>query len=159
MQEEKAIQEILARVLKGGPPEPRVLLCGEETEWDPGLLLNLSDHKLHVLGRSHDIVVFFDPEGRVIGWRDDGRRGTEKPAIVERDAFLRVMIKDLDLPPDTRLGRLEPAELPPVGWTHEAILFLKPVPEPEDILRIWVSPETLSVIQCLYKRSPHGKEP
>jgi hypothetical protein len=158
MMNQKAVQTILDLVTKEGPPEPRVVLCDKEAEWDPDLLLNVSDITLHVLGRSSDMIVFFDHEGKVIGWRDDGQQGTEKPTLVDRAFFLRAMIEELDLPPETRLGRLGPAELPPVGWTHEAVLFLNPVPQPEDILRVWVSPETLSVIQCLYNRSPYGKE-
>ena len=62
----------------------------------------------------------------------------------------------MGLPPETRLGKLEPAELPPVGWTHQAVLLLAAVPRGDQILRVWASPETLKVIQCLY--GPAGSQ-
>lgn len=155
--DQRAVQEILWRVREQGPPKPRVVHCNEETEWDPESLRTLSEHELHVLGRAPDMVVFFDPDGNAIGWRDDGLRGSERPVEVQRDAFLEAMIEQLDLPEETRLGRARPAELPPYGWTQEGVLFLKPAAGPEDILRVWAVPQLLRVIQCLYDRSPYAR--
>ena len=158
--QKRSIQEILHRVSADGPPEARIIHCGGEEEWNPSILCNISRHELHVLERSTDIIVFFDSDGNVIGWRDDGRTGAEMPAWVDRDSFLNAVVNELDLPEETRLGQLQPVELPPLGWTHGAVLFLKTVPQPEDILRVWASPDTLRVIQCLYDRSPfRGKKP
>ena len=147
--ENKAIEEI-ERVAADGPPEPRVVHCEAETEWYPDLLCNLSEHRLHVLGRRSDIIVFFDDEGKEIGWRDDGRTGARQPGWIARDVLLGFVVQELDLPKQTRLGKLAPRELPPLGWTHEAVLFLSPTPTPDQVVRVWVNPETHRVIQCLY---------
>ena len=148
--QQHTISEIERRVKTDGPPEPRVLHVHSESEWVPEFFLNLSVHELHVLGRGPDIIVFFDVDGKIIGWRDDGRKGTELPRWINRDVFLKAVISELDLPKETRLGNFDAVELPPVGWTYQAVLFLAPIPEPDQILRVWVSPENLRVIQCLY---------
>ena len=149
MNAKRASDEIERRVVADGPPEPRVLHVEEEEEWSPVSLRMRSMHDLAVLGRGGDIVVFFDDEGRELGWRDDTCTGAAQPAWIDRDAFREAMIAQLDLPETTRLGKLEPAELPPVGWTHESVLFLAPVPAPSQVLRVWVDPANLRVIQCL----------
>lgn len=152
--ETKAIDEIKQRVIFDGPLEPMVIAEDSLTEWNADLLCNLSEHDLHVLGRGPDIVVFFDNNGKVTGWRDDGRKGTEMPRWIDRDLFLKVVVSELDLPKETQLGNFDAVELPPVGWTYQAVLFLTPVPQPDQILRVWVSPENLRVIQCLYGPVP-----
>ena len=158
--QDRSVEEITRRLAADEPPQPRVIPTHSQTEWNPEFLRTLSWHESHVLGRGADICVFFDKEGRAIGWRDDGRKGTEKPALIDRDAFLKAVVEELGLPSETRLGKLEPRELPPLGWTHEAVLFLKPVPNPDQILRVWVSPENLRVIQCLYGPTPStGEKP
>jgi hypothetical protein len=154
--EAKAVEKIHARILADGPPEPVIMSGHNEAGWNQDLLYTLSEHELHVLGRGADIVVFFDYGGKVIGWRDDGRKGTAKPSWVDRGAFLKAVMDELGLPEDTRLGSLEPVELPPVGWTHQAVLFLAPVQQSDQVLRIWASPENLRVIQCLYGPSSEG---
>jgi hypothetical protein len=153
----QALDLVTAAVAENGPPEPRVLHCHAEATWYPDMLRALSEHELSVLGRGTDIIVFFDTAGNVIGWRDDGRKGSQLPAWIDRDAFRSAVVAELDLSPDTRLGRLQPAELPPIGWTHEAVLFLAAVPRPDQIVRVWAAPDTLRVIQCLYGAAP-GQE-
>src|SRR4030042_3035727 len=148
--EARSIQEIPRRGDQDGPPEPHVLNTDSQTEWDARMLRRISMNTLHVLGRAADLIIFFDQIGKVTGWRDDGRKGTEMPRWVDRDLFLKVVINELDLPKETRLGNFDAVELPPVGGTYQAVLFLAPVPQPDQILRVWVSPENLRVIQCLY---------
>jgi len=145
-----AVAKIDSLVKTNGPREPRVQHRSGEETWFPNMLEHFSEHVLHVLELGGDVVVFFDAAGAITGWRDEGRRGAEKPAWIDRDAFLRVVRDELQLPATATLGKLEPAELPPVGWTHEAIIFLKPMPGDRDVLRAWVSPADLRVIQCLY---------
>jgi hypothetical protein len=147
--EQQACREISQRVAICGPREPRVLNVNCETGWDDGLLRTISRNELHVLGRVPDIVVFLDKAGKVIGWRDDGEKGAEMPPWVDREAFRQAVVAELGLPEGTRLGALEPVELPPLGWTHQAVLFLTRVPSDEQILRIWVAPQNLHIIQCL----------
>lgn len=153
-QQAEAVEAIKRRVTADGLPEPRVIAARSTAEWNAELLRTLADHELHVLSRAADIIVYFDHKGHIVGWRDDGRKGTERPAVVPKDMFLKAMIEELGLPEDTQLGRLRQAELPPLGWTHEAALFLRSPPRPEDILRVWVSPVRLRVIQCLYGPAP-----
>lgn len=154
--EHRSVSEIKRSVKKEGPPEPRVVHCNAESEWDPEMLCKLSEHELHVLGRSADIVVFFNKKGKVIGWRDDGRKGSEFPGGIERGFFLKKVVTELDLPDSTRLGKLKSTKLPPLGWTYYAVLFLAPMPRDKEILNVWVDPGTLRVIQCLYDQSTHG---
>jgi hypothetical protein len=154
----RSLEEVKRRIKDGGPPGPQVVFYNTETEWDPDMMCSLSEYEFHVLGRSADIIVYFDPDGNMVGWRDDGRKGSEEPGVVDEQGFLEAMIQRLELPMETRLSRLRPVELPPIGWTHEGILFLSPVPEPEDILRVWVDPMTLRVIQILYDRSPKKRK-
>jgi len=152
--EHRSIREVTRLVTEDGPPEPHVINTDSETEWNSTRLRHINDNTLHILGRSGDIIVFFDSDRKLIGWRDDGRKGTRMPAWVDSGGLLRALIHELDLPKETRLGSLEPAELPPLGWTHQAVLFLAPVPSDEQIIRVWVSPQDLRVIQCLF--GPRG---
>jgi hypothetical protein len=145
-----AREHIERRVRADGPPEPRVLCTHSRNEWNRELLRRTSFEEFHVLGRGADIMVFFNEAGQVAGWRDEGRKGAPMPGWVDREAFRLAVVEELDLPPQTRLGKLEPVELPPLGWTHEAVFFLADVPQPKDVLRVWAAPETLRVIQCLY---------
>ena len=144
-----AVAEI-ERVVAGIPPEPRVVHCEVETEWNDLLLCNMSEHRLHVLARGGDIVFFYDEHGKEIGWRDDGRKGTEQPGWIDRESFRELVIRELNLPKTARLGQLVPNELPPVGWTHQGVFFLSPTPTPEEVVRVWVSPKNNRVIQCFY---------
>jgi len=147
--ERRAIQRIHERLGSEGPPEQRIVHCDVDDEWDSNMLRDTSRHKLHVLGRAPDAVVFFSDLGTILGWRDDGRTGADHAAIVDRDAFLTVIASELELPKGTYLGKLEPVELPPFGWVHEGVLFLSPRPRPDQVLRVWVDPKNLKVIQCL----------
>lgn len=147
-----AIREIENATAADGPAERRVVHCQAETEWVRRLMRNVSDHTLHVLGRGPDIIVFFDQAGNEIGWRDDGRKGTRQPRAVAMEAFRDSIILELGLPPETELAVVNSCELPPLGWTHQAVLRV-PGEEP---LRVWADPESLRIIQCLY--SPVGRE-
>ena len=153
-----AIQEIASRVSAHGPPEPSVLLERSRTQWVAPLLREMHSCQLHVLGRSSDLILFFDEAGQFIGWRDDGRQGAFLPSTIDRQAVRKAVIAELDLPPRTRLGRAECVELPPVGWTIQAVLFLAAVPSPREILRVWISPNDYKVIQCLYGPAPPRQE-
>ncbi len=156
-QEQRAIQEI-EQAIADVPPEPRIVHTEAEVEWYPDLLCSLSEHWLHVLARDGDIVVFFDEDGKEIGWRDDGRKGTEQPSWIDRESFRTFVVRELELPEETRLGQLKPRVLPPVGWTHEGVLFLLATPTPDEVLRVWVDPEHNHVIQCLFGPVDRGGE-
>jgi hypothetical protein len=146
--EERSVAEI-ERALGHEPADRRVVHCEGDEEWSPQLLRKLSEHTLNVLTRSADIVIFFDADGHEIGWRDEGRRGAARPMWIDRELFLSIVVAELQLPRDTRLGSLMPRELPPLGWTHEGVLFLKSTPTPTDVWRVWVDPVHMGVIQCL----------
>ncbi len=144
------MEEVKKRTLVFGPEDPRVVHCWTDTQWEPPVLRNISTHRINILSRMPDIIVFFNVEGQVTGWRDDGCRGAEKPSWMDPNAFLQVVVKRLDLPEETKLGSLQVKELPPLGWTYEGILFPKALSEPEEIMRVWVSPSDLRIIQVLY---------
>jgi hypothetical protein len=154
--QERSIDEISRRVERDGPAEPRVVHRRATEHRDAAGLYGVSQHELSVLGRSTDIAVFFDAAGNVAGWRDEGRKGTTWPIPASREAFLSAVVAELDLPRRTRLGRFRPVKLPPVGWTHEGVLFLGEPPGERDILQVWARPGDLRVIQCLYRSAPFG---
>ncbi len=146
---ERSVADI-ERIVAEGPREPRVVHCEEERQWNELLLYNVSEHRLHVLARGGDFVVFYDADGKEIGWRDDGRKGTEKPMWIDRDSFRKAVVEELGLPKVTRLGKLSVRELPPLGWTHQGVFFLSATPTPDQVLRVWANPEDHRVIQCLF---------
>jgi len=150
----RSIDEVRQRLEQAGPDEPRVVHRHGESLWDPVALYTLRREELTVLARSRDVVVFFDEAGNVRGWRDDGRKGTAWPIPASRETFLETVTAELDLPAGTRLGRFRPVRMPPIGWTHEGVLLLPAPGGPRDVLRVWVRPGDLRVIQCLYDRAP-----
>jgi hypothetical protein len=150
----RAVAFLERLVRADGPPDPRVVHCELETTWYPDLLRTLAEHRLHVLGRSADLVVFLDSRGRIGGWRDDGRRGAEHPGVIDRDVLLRQVLDELGLPAATRAGRLEPSKLPYAGWTHRISLFPSSSAGEETVRRVWVAPGSLKIIQCLHGRTP-----
>jgi hypothetical protein len=145
---ERSVAEI-ERALGREPRDRRIVHCEEDTAWNPDLLRTLSEHSLNILAQAADIVVFFGADGREVGWRDDGRMGAPQPRWIDRELFRQIVVSGLKLPPDTRLGDLRPRELPPLGWTHEGVLLLKPDAGPGDVLRVWVDPGSQRVIQCI----------
>lgn len=145
----RAVKEVEA-ALPEDLKEPHVVHCEADTQWSEMSLIQVARHRLNVLVRGGDIVVFFDASGKEIGWRDDGRRGTVLPRWIDRDSFRTFVVRELGLPETTKLGRLAPRELPPFGWTHEGVLFLSRTPGPDEVLRVWVDPENNYVIQCLF---------
>ncbi|MFO0837821.1 MAG: hypothetical protein U1D55_04795 [Phycisphaerae bacterium] len=152
-------QRAVAEVEQALGPEPagrRIIHCEDDEQWYPEMLRLVSTHRLHVLAPAADIVVFFDAQGNEIGWRDDGRLGAAQPSWIDRDLFLRIVVSELELPAATRVGKLMPEQLPPLGWTHAGVLFLKENPNEADVLRVWVDPENQRVIQCL--AGPPSKE-
>ena len=149
-------RQILDGALKDAPSGVRVAPMDEETGFYQNVRRRISDHKFAVLAAGDEILVFFDRKGQFIGWRDDGRKGVAIESLVAGQELFRAVSQELGLPPTAVLSRAVPRYLPPVGWTYEAVIFLKPAPAPEDVLRVWASPQTLRVIQCLY--GPEGLE-
>ena len=147
--QQNAVDQVQKAIADGGPPEPRVVHCFAETEWNSILLRNMSDHRLNVLGRGADIVVFFDRQGREIGWRDDGRRGTPRPQLAERESFRLSVVAELELPLDSRLGEFTPQELSPLGWTLYAVLIPRPTASADEIIHVWAEPDSMRIIQCV----------
>jgi hypothetical protein len=152
--QEKA-RQVVERALKDAP-EHSLEHLDEQTGFYSDVRRRISDHKFAVLTKSDDIIVFFNRPGKFIGWRDDGRKGTSVESPVERETLFRAISEELDLPKEAVLSRARPRLLPPVGWTHEAVVFLEPAPAPEQVLHVWVNPLTQRVIQCLY--GPEGLE-
>ncbi|MDP3000602.1 MAG: hypothetical protein Q8N47_24170 [Bryobacterales bacterium] len=149
---EQQARQVLDRALKDAPAGREVLHVDEQTGYYSDVRRRISDHKFVVLANSDDMVVFFNRQGKFIGWRDDGRKGTSVEAPVDREALFRAIRDELELPKTAVLSRAQPRLLPPVGWTQEAIVFLEPAPAPDQVLHVWVNPLTLRVIQCLYGR-------
>lgn len=145
---QRAIEEV-EQALSGAPADRRIVHREAEQQWYPELLRDVSAHRLSVLERAADIVVFFDEAGREIGWRDDGRQGAAQPAWIDREVFLRIVVSELELPAETWLGKLAIEELPPCGWTCAGVVFLSRLPQPEQALRVWLDPARMRVIQCL----------
>lgn len=155
--DERSVVEI-ERTLGREPRDRRIVPCEAEEAWSPEWLRNLSEHALSILARAADIVVFFDEQGRAIGWRDEGRRGAAQPKWIHRDLLLEIIIAELELPAGTRLGELRPRELPPLGWTLEAVLILGGDAVRSDTLRAWVDPEGMCVVQCLSGNPMEAKQ-
>jgi hypothetical protein len=147
----RATEHIRRRVENYLPPDSQIVHRDETDEWDQHLLRQISQHEYNLLTRGADLVMYFNNDGGLIGWRDDSRKGSVYPAVVDRDAFLDSVIAELDLKKDTRLGQLEPRKLPPLGWTHEGVLFEPGQPHKENVIRVWAEPETLKVIQWLHQ--------
>lgn len=143
------------RGLAAGWPaaEPRVAWEGASRRWDPSLLRETEDHRLHILARGGDIVCFFDAEGRPLGWRDDGRLGHELPLQADPAAARDRAVAELALAPSTRLLRARAVELGTLGWTFELALALDRHPLDTAALTVWLQPDALKVIQVL------GREP
>lgn len=141
---------LVERLTREIPAGARVVHCEAEVTQLPRMRRRVSEHDLHVLERAGDIVVFFDQRGSVVGWRDDGRLGTSVSVEADKESVFRSVVEELGLPEGTRMGRMEARQLPPVGWTIETVLFLNSVPDPADVVRVWVSPQTFRVIQCVY---------
>jgi hypothetical protein len=156
---QRKARQILDGALKDAPSGVRVVPMDEDTGFYQNVRRRISDHKFAVLAEGDDMLVFFDRKGQFLGWRDDGRKGVAIESPVVGQELFRAVAQELELPPTAALSRAVPRYLPPVGWTHEAIIFLKPAPAPEEVLRVWVSPQTLRVIQCLYGPEGQGVMP
>lgn len=158
---ERAI-EVVRDAVGDVPREPRFVITDTVREWNERLLVEVSDHVLHVLARGPDIVVFFNEQGEEIGWRDDGRTGTAMPGWLDRETVRQFVVQELELPPTSRLGTLKVSELPPLGWTLEGVLFTADVPTPADVLRFWFDTDHKRVIQCIrgpWPPVPQGATP
>ncbi len=116
----------------------------------PDALRRISDHFFSILDPGTDLTVFFDPQGAISGWRDDGRKGAHTSIAVYSDALLKAICRELDLSADARLGEVKSVVLPPVGWTHQATVFTQRIAGASDVFRVWVDPIGLRIIQCLY---------
>jgi hypothetical protein len=135
--------------LQDAPAGHRTVHMEQEAGYFPDVKRRVSDHKFSVLAPSTDLVVFFDSGGQLLGWRDDGRKGTAVSVPVFPDRLRTAVVAELELDPQAWLGEVKSVVLPPVGWTHEAVVFLKKIPEADDVLRVWVDPIDLRIIQCL----------
>ncbi len=149
--EQKAVQ-VVEDLVRDTVKEAHVVHCTAEVTWHRDLLRRLSEHELTVLERDADIVVFFDEAGKAAGWRDDGRLGAPGPVELPVETVRQQVIAELDLPEETRAGHMAPVELPPVGWTLELVLFPGQLAGEEGMVRVWVAPQHLRVIQVLYGR-------
>lgn len=143
--ERRAIERI-EQAVADDEADRRVVHCEAESDWDPGLLRTVSEHELHVLQRGADLIVFYEGNGEFTGWRDEGRRGAPQARTIDPATLLGIVVAELELPPASWLEHARPAELRPVGWTHEATVRAGDLR-----VRAWVAPETLCVIQCLYE--------
>ncbi len=118
----------------------------------PDIKRRVSDHTFSVLARGADIVVFFDGQGKLQGWRDEGRKGSSSavPPPADSEPLRKAVVEELELPPGTRLGKVSAVVLPPAGWTLQVTVFPVASPRAEQVIRLWVDPRSLNVIQCLY---------
>ena len=146
---QRATEHLRTRVGGHLPPDSQLVHRDETYEWDQYLLRQVSQHEYNLLTRGADLIMYFNHDGELIGWRDDGRKGSTWPAVIDREAFLDSVIAELDLEKGTRLGQLEPRKLSPLGWTHQGVLFEPGRPHQENVIKVWAEPETLKVIQWL----------
>ncbi len=106
-----------------------------------------------VLAAGPDLVVFFDPAGRIIGWRDDGRLGAAmKPATIPEGHWAQVAA-ELELPAGAELRRTALRFIDPLGWTTEFRVRLV-TRSGTDTLRAWANPSHGKVIQVLFPAEP-----
>jgi hypothetical protein len=147
---ETKARELLARVLKDAPEGYRLVQRDLVVDNYPNSFRSMSDHFFSVLNPGTDLVVFFDTQGNVTGWRDDGRKGAQMTIPIHREGLLEAIRSELELTKEAWLGEVKLVVLPPTGWTHHAVVFTKKIPGDDDILRVWVDPLTKRIIQCLY---------
>ena len=147
---ETQARDVLERALKDASDGRRLVQRDSVADTYPGEHRRLSDHFFSVLSQGSEITVFFDTAGQVAGWRDDGRKGTMVALEPNRETLLAAVRSELELTGEAWLGEVKSVVLPPVGWTHQAIVFTRRLPEPGDVVRVWVDPQNLRIIQCLY---------
>ena len=149
-QKNRAVQ-IIERALKNDPPERRIVHRSQESAFFPDVQRNISDHKLAVLTRGGDFIVYFDAQGKIAGWRDEARQGsqTRTPPPASPAPLRDAIVGELELPSSAALGTVRAAALPLAGWTWEAIVFPTPDCQAKDVLKVWVDPEKQRVIQVL----------
>lgn len=151
---ESRARQLLVRMLPDAPAGQRLLQRDSESDEYPELTRTISDHFFSILNPGTDITVFFDAQGTIAGWRDHGRRGVAVSAISPRESLLAAVKNELQLSQEAWLGDVKPALFPPSGWTTQAVVFTRRAPGEQDIVRVWVDPSTLRIIQCLYGAAP-----
>jgi hypothetical protein len=147
---ETQARNLLERTLTDAPSGRRLVQRDSVADSYPGEHRRISDHFFSVLNQGSDVTVFFDTAGQVSGWRDDGRRGTMMALEPNREALLAAVRSELELTGEAWLGEVKPVVLPPAGWTHQAVVFTRRSPGRGDVVRVWVDPQNLRIIQCLY---------
>lgn len=154
----RAVQ-IIDRALKKDAPERRIVHRSQDAAFFADVQRSISDHKLAVLTRGGDFIVYFDAQGKIAGWRDEGRQGVQtrtpppSPVGPLRDAI----VGELELPSSAVLGTVRAAALPLAGWTWEVIVFPRPDCQASDVLKVWVDPEDMRVIQVLTRDAAEAR--
>ncbi|MHC5109031.1 MAG: hypothetical protein ACYTHJ_04040 [Planctomycetota bacterium] len=153
--EQMACDEV-RRAIAGNVEGARIVHCEAEAAWDSAEFRTRSDHRLHVLAPGPDIVLFYDDDDEFQGWRDEGRKGAGIAHAIDPELLRQIVINELDLSQDAQLGEAIPSELPPLGWTHEALLYTSPLRQAESAIRAWVDPGSFKIIQCIYGKMAEG---
>jgi len=145
------LREIAARLEAAGIRDARVVPGRVSTEPWPSIGREVEVTSGSALRPAAPIVVFFDPLGQLIGWRDRGRQGAGAKPAADPDGIREAVVRELGLGPATRLGGVRAVLLPPLGWTLEVGLFPAPLPQPARAIRVWLDPASRRVIQCLFE--------
>ncbi|MEZ4454923.1 MAG: hypothetical protein R2882_00025, partial [Gemmatimonadales bacterium] len=122
------LREIAVRLEAAGIRDARIVSGPVTTEEWPSIGRQVEVTSGSVLRPAAPIAVFFDPDGRVAGWRDHGRRGAGAKPTADPTGLREAIVRELGLGAATRLGGVRPVLLPPLGWTLEVGLFPAPLP-------------------------------
>jgi hypothetical protein len=153
--DQRALQ-FLERLLAEAPAGKRIVKGEQSVIWAPDVKRNVYDQFYSVLTPGTDIAVFLNLEGKVTGWRDDGRAGATYELKVDRDVLLTKAREELDLPADSSLGEARTAQLHPAGWTWYGVIFTAKIPTQEQVVKVWMDPLRMRIIQCLFGAKPAG---
>ena len=147
----RAEQAIEARLPDGQPVGRRILAYETEERSLHPALAPVRRIDLSVLASGPDVVVFFDREDGLVGWRDDGRLGAPTRPSAPGPEVGQAVIAELELA-RAEVREQRPVFLDPLGWTYE-VRVRAAIRGRAGAVRAWVEPASHRVIQVLSGRA------
>lgn len=145
---ERLIEE---RLPEGRPTGRRILAYEtEESSLHPALA-PVRRVELSVLAAGPDVVVFFDREDGLVGWRDDGRLGAAVRPPAPGPEVGQAVVAELALV-GAEVREQRAIFLDPLGWTYE-VRIRTSIRGQVGAVRVWADPATHRAIQVLSGRA------
>ncbi|MEZ4588192.1 MAG: hypothetical protein R2909_17580 [Gemmatimonadales bacterium] len=104
-----------------------------------------------VLRPAAPIAVFFDPDGRVAGWRDHGRRGAGAKPTADPTGLREAIVRELGLGAATRLGGVRPCSCHRSAGRSRSASFRRRFHGRARAIRVQLDPASRKVIQCRFE--------